>query len=295
MRSLCLKLLGRQSRQMVRRALLVLAFVLGCFSIAGGAVAKQQVNHRGVWMAGPGCGARFEWFQHPAWFPYFCDGNAEVEKAHWRNWGSQTATASAILTEAELKSGSSVATAPRTHRPVTIKASQIKVCGGRHAYTRIIIRLHKAVNGIKKLREAELLPKCSSPGAGSRKGRNITDFLSPGRKVWCQFEGYEPQVSCGTEPKPPTHSATLHSSGRVEICSVSQLEIPPGGHIPLGCYQNWPLRGDHLPVLHFGEWTGFAHFRCKSVMAGITCIKVSGAGKGHGFRVNKDEAVEIEP
>lgn len=271
---------------MAHRVLLVLVFVLGCFSIAGGAVAKQQVNLRGVWMAGPGCGARFEWFQHPAWFPYFCDGNAEVEKAHWSNWGAQKATASAILNEAELKSGSSVATAPRTRRAVTIKASQIKVCGGRHAYTRIIIRFHKATNGIKKLRYASLLPKCSSPGQA--QNRHLTNgFLSPDKKVFCLFDlgsGF-----CGVgAPKSRTMgelAAWISKAGKVDICSVSEPSLEET------CFQNFD---ETAPVLRYGDWTRAEGIRCRSARNGIICIEVSGAGKGHGFRVNKDEAVEIE-
>jgi hypothetical protein len=33
--------------------------------------------------------------------------------------------------------------------------------------------------------------------------------------------------------------------------------------------------------------------RCTSAPNGITCVKVSGPGKGKGFRVNKDEAIRV--
>ena len=130
---------------------------------ASGAPDLRSEVVPGVWMAGPGCGAHYEWFQHPAGFPYFCDGNAELEKAHWENWGSSKATAHAVLNEAALNSHNNVATAPRRRTNVNIVASQIKLCGHRHVYTRIIIKLPKPVNGLKQLQEGELLPKCSAP------------------------------------------------------------------------------------------------------------------------------------
>lgn len=60
----------------------------------------------------------------------------------------------------------------------------------------------------------------------------------------------------------------------------------------MGCYQNWPRPSDHLPVLHYGERTTFGHFDCIAATDGISCEKVSGPGKGSGFRVSKDEAVQ---
>ena len=241
-------------------------------------------------MAGPGCGARHEWLQHPREFPYFCDGSAEVEKARWRKWGAAKATATAIFNEAVLNSHNSVATAPRRRTPVRIVASQIKVCGGRHAYTRIVITYEPAVNGIKKLREASYLPQCSLPGGLDTT--HLERFLSPDRKVWCGFDLN--QITCGTRPEPPTYSATLHASGRVEICSVPRLEYPAGSQgPPLGCFQQWPPTYEHVPVLAYGKRTTFGGFGCAAATDGVTCTKLSGADEGRGFRVNKEEAVEV--
>jgi hypothetical protein len=151
---------------MSRRALLVVLLTIAGASFVAG-TAAAQANVRGVWMAGPGCGGRFEWFQHPDGFPYFCDGNAVVEQVHWSNWGAPKATASATFNEAAVNSHDNVATAPRRRSPVTITASQIKACGSRHAYTRIIITFDEAMNGVKKLKASGLLPECSRPGKSS--------------------------------------------------------------------------------------------------------------------------------
>lgn len=128
-----------------------------------GSEVRVRSGVGGVWMAGPGCGGGYEWFRHPEAFPYFCDGSAVLEKARWRDWGAPKATAQAVLNEAALNSHNNVATAPRRRTNVTIVASRIELCGYRHVYTRIVIKLAEPVKGIKKLEEAELLPKCSAP------------------------------------------------------------------------------------------------------------------------------------
>jgi hypothetical protein len=274
---------------MSRRTPLIVALLAVCvvpFFLIPGAVGNGNV--RGVWMAGPGCGGQFEWFQHPRGFPYFCDGNADVEKAHWRNWGAPKATATATFNEAAVNGHNSVLTAPRRRSAVTITASQIKVCGGRHAYTRIVITFRKAVNGVKKLGARGYLPKCTPPGEAGVK--HLTEFISPDKKVWCLIHQ---EATCGTYPTPPTHAAFLNASGRVELCSVETLEYPNGNGPPLGCFQNWFSKSEPPPTLAIGDRTTLGGFHCTSGDDGITCTRSSGAGKGHGFRIDKDEAVEI--
>lgn len=144
-------------------AVITVVGITACVAAGEAGAASRTRAVPGVWMAGPGCGARYEWFQHPKAFPYFCDGNAALERATWNNWGSAKATGHAILNEALVNSHNSVATAPRKRTNVKLVASQIKLCGNHHAYTRIIIKLPKPVNGIKSLQEGELLPKCSAP------------------------------------------------------------------------------------------------------------------------------------
>jgi hypothetical protein len=96
---------------------------------------------------------------------------------------------------------------------------------------------------------------------------------------------------CGTEPEPPTRSAEIDSSGNVTICSVPQLILPPSGHgPPAGCFQNW---NKNAPILRYGQSDLYDGIRCASAPNGITCTVVMGAGKEKGFRINKDEAVEV--
>lgn len=275
---------------MSRRAPLIAALLAVCvvpFFLIPAAAGKSEV--RGAWMAGPGCGARLEWFQHPKGFPYFCDGNAEVEKAHWKNWGALKATATATFNEAAVNGHNSVLTAPRRRSAVTIVASQIKICGGRHAYTRVVITYRKAVNGVEKLELGSYLPKCSAPGEAGVE--HLTEFVSPDKKVWCLIHS---DVACSTNPSPPTHAAFLNTSGQVDLCSVEKFEYPEGGGPPLEqCFMNWFTKSDPPPTLAIGDRNTLGGFQCTSAADGITCTRSSGAGKGHGFRIDEDEAVEV--
>jgi len=172
---------------------------------------------------------------------------------------------------------------------VTITASQIKVCGGRHAYTRIIITFRRAVNGVKKREEGSALPKCTSPGEAGVK--HLTEFISPDKKVWCLIHS---EAMCSTYPTPPTHAAFLEVSGRVQLCSAEEFEYPEGGGPPLnGCFVNWFTKSDPPPTLAVGDRTTLRGFQCTSGADGITCTRSTGAGRGHGFRIDKDEAVEV--
>jgi hypothetical protein len=121
---------------------------------------------------------------------------------------------------------------------------------------------------------------------------HLSQFLSPDRKVWCTV-GTDMDVSgrsCGTYPEPPTRAAELDGDGNVRLCSVPRLIYPPGGHVPEGCFQNWNA---DAPILKYGQRTEQNDLSCTSATNGITCIKVAGTGKGKGFRINKDEVVEI--
>jgi hypothetical protein len=113
--------------------------------------AKAKPRVGGVWMSGPGCTGLDEFRQHPAEFPFFCDGAAVVEKAHWSNWGKPRATAQAILNEAVPNAHEGLESAPRERTPVTVIDSHLKVCKGHLAYSSIVLKLHHPVNGHTKL------------------------------------------------------------------------------------------------------------------------------------------------
>jgi hypothetical protein len=266
-------------------ALGVSALTCSASPALGGALGQA------TWMGGPGCGGANEWRQHPVAFPYFCDGTAVVEGARWRNWGRSTATAQATFNEALLSSHNSVASAPRRRSAVTITASHIELCSGRRAYTSIKIRYAAPANGISTLTLPTFLPHCRPLAQSGKPGTlHVHEFLSPDRKVWCQINEFSPpMVACGTHPEPPTHAAEVNTAGHVSICSVPRLEYSPGAHVPNTCFQNWA----EPVMLGDGKQTELDGFRCSSATNGITCTVVAGAGKGKGFRVNKDEAVEV--
>jgi hypothetical protein len=131
-----------------------------------------------------------------------------------------------------------------------------------------------------------------SSGQGDRR---LRQFTPPDRKVWCAAGTYpgSREVSCGTEPEPPTHSAEVDMHGLVSLCSALRTEYPPGSKVPNGCFQNWPLPGDHVPVLRYGQRTRLAGFLCSSDTSGISCTLWTGARSGKGFRINKDETIKV--
>jgi hypothetical protein len=119
---------------------------------------------------------------------------------------------------------------------------------------------------------------------------HLREFLSPDRRVWCQINNFSPPTAaCGTHPEPPTHAAEVDGTGHVSLCSVPRLEYAPGAHVPNTCFQNWA----EPAVLHEGQKTELNGFRCSSAVNGITCTVVAGVGQGKGFRINRDEAVEV--
>jgi hypothetical protein len=115
---------------------------------------------------------------------------------------------------------------------------------------------------------------------------SLREFLSPDRKVWCVVE----DGVCGTNPEPPTRAAEIQSNGTVSLCFVPEVVYPPGGHVPLGCLQNF---NQSAAILPYGQSDLYGDIRCTSTPNGITCVKVSGAGQGKGFRINANEAVEV--
>ena len=127
-------------------------------SAAHGNEASQE-----TWMAGPGCGGKFEFLRHPVTFLYFCDGTARVEKAQWQDWGTSKAKAKATTNEADLRHANSVAAAPRIRSEVTIIASHIRLCEHRRVYTSVSIYFNKSHNGPGTLHLASYLPSGCSP------------------------------------------------------------------------------------------------------------------------------------
>jgi hypothetical protein len=234
----------------------------------------------------------------PTGIPLFQDGQWVLEKLHWTGWGSNVAHARGLSS-----SSNDQPNAAEGKRIITWAKVRLSKPGrfhGHEVYRCFSVTVPPPAHyGRACLQRIGRSVGLFTPGSGAPVGvdngtpgvRHLIQFLSPDRKVWCGFDDILGKVSCGTEPTPPTRSASIDRQGRVSICEVLQLEYPPGAKVPLGCYQNWPLPREHFPVLHYGERTAFGHFDCTSATNGITCEKISGASRGSGFRVSKDEAV----
>lgn len=251
-------------------ALLVALLVAAWAAPAGAAAA--------TWMGGPGCGGRVEWRQHPATFPFFCDGAAVVEHAHWRNWGKATATATATMNEADLRHGSSVATAPRVHTAIAITVTHIETCSGRRAYTSGQVRFYRPHKAPLTSPYGIYLPHCS---AGAPPGG------SPSPRLWSALEG---KVKCGPTapplaellcgsgviPPPPTPEegdpgyVFLQATGAPTVAEVSQLLWPEyGPFTPLAAGSTWSD-----PTLQITCNIGESQVRCSN-------------GSGNGFTIGQ--------
>jgi hypothetical protein len=128
------------------------------------------------------------------------------------------------------------------------------------------------------------------PGSWTYEYVNPEMFASPDRHVTCyvgsEYDGDTP-ASCyayTTKISGPQISARIETSGKVTLCEVAEPSLAEV------CYQNW---NTELPVLEYGQSSELDGVRCTSAADGITCIKVSGAGKGHGFRIDKSGTVEV--
>jgi hypothetical protein len=116
---------------------------------------------------------------------------------------------------------------------------------------------------------------------------NPAEFLSPDHKVWCALSEVVDTfcVSGGPDPKnEPQGSATFDRNGKVTICSAAHVSPTEG------CSQNWNSKA---AVLGYGEKSEVGGVRCTSAEDGITCVKVTGPGKGNGFRIDATEVVPL--
>jgi hypothetical protein len=236
----------------------------------------------------------------PSGFPLFLDGQWVLEKLRWTDWGSPVARARGLSSSSDgqpnATDGKRIITRARVrlskpgryHDDDVYRCIRITVPPPAHYGSRCLQRLGTVVG-------------LFTPGSGEPVGaaeaepgvRHLSEFFSPHREVWCKFSDAFAELFCGTEPEPPTRSASIDERGHVSLCEVLQNEYPPGSPVPLRCLSNWP--SNPLPVLHYGQENAIGPFRCTSATNGITCLKASNAGAGNGFRVSKDEAVVASP
>jgi hypothetical protein len=243
------------------------------------AAAAPAKGAAATWMGGPGCAGRVEWRQHPATFPFFCDGAAVIEHARWKNWGRATATAQATINEADLRHGSSVGAAPRIRSPITLTATKIETCSGRRAYTSITIHWLRAH---KHGRYPDYVPHCASgspPGGSSPSG-------SPNPVLWSALEGTVqcgltvglPELMCQSRVIPAPSSpgegdagfVFLQATGAATPARVSQLV--------------WPTYGPFTPLAAGATWSDPAlQITCSIGESEVRCSN----GSGNGFAISQ--------
>jgi hypothetical protein len=114
---------------------------------------------------------------------------------------------------------------------------------------------------------------------------HLEEFRSPDGKIGCLVnEGVPPgyEIICNALSGHP-REAGISKEGEVSICN--KAGVVGANSCGLGFAKG--------PALAYGQRTEAHGFSCTSATNGITCIKVAGAGRGKGFRINTDEAVEV--
>jgi hypothetical protein len=123
-------------------------------------------------------------------------------------------------------------------------------------------------------------------GAGTPGTAHLSEFLSPDKSVWClASQAGPPEMSCRVFPETGGtgfRAGVVDASGRVSVCNK-----PAGGTF---CNLGY---NKSSAILRYGQRTEANGVRCDSASNGITCAAIAGAGKGHGFRINKGEAVRV--
>lgn len=202
----------------------------------------------------------------PGGFPLFEDGSWTLGKLHWRGWGSPVARATGISSSSNCTP--SCATGKRTNVPAKLTLSSPGRISGHLVYRcyRLTIPSH---------------PQSDQHDCLERSGKSI---------------GYSPVSVPGPSPAPKSTGTGFFSPSHNIVCSLSQsgvfcdiysplpgamAEIAADGHVTIdrrgaGNFGEGE-RGFH--VLPYGSSATAGRFRCKSALAGVTCV-VTATGKG---------------
>ena len=113
---------------------------------------------------------------------------------------------------------------------------------------------------------------------------NLMEFRSPDRVIGCIInESVPPHYDLFCQAlSGHAREATMSPDGTVTVCNLAVLD---GRFCSLGFPSG--------PILAYGQRTEAQGFSCTSAPDGITCIRAAGVGKGKGFRISTNEAVEV--
>jgi hypothetical protein len=157
--------------------------------------------------------------------------------------------------------------------------------GKRHRLTSIemlsshvpFARFVRAARSLRRVKPDETTP----PPATVR----LTSFLSDDRKVWCGISTYRGDRWC-TTAWPDQYGAHVFDDGTVVLCGLGQ----PAENSE--CAQQWD---PSAPVLEDGQSSDVGGYVCADQAGAVTCTVKSGAGAGHGFRVDVNGSHVLEP
>jgi hypothetical protein len=112
---------------------------------------------------------------------------------------------------------------------------------------------------------------------------HLSEFRSPDKKIGCLISDFVPPrygLLCNALSGHP-REGFISTDGKVSVCNQAVFD-----HV---CSLGFP-RG---PVLAYGKRTQAHGYRCTSARNGITCIALTGAATGQGFRISTNGAVLV--
>lgn len=130
-----------------------------------------------------------------------------------------------------------------------------------------------------------------SPPATWHRLLHLHLFASPDGRIACEADNFSSgymRCSIATSSERARPAAYMERGG-VTVCDTG----PEGGMKAPEGLPCTGLRLERKVILAYGQDTQLGDIRCVSGTDGITCTFVSGKSAGKGFRINKNEAVEI--
>jgi hypothetical protein len=215
------------------------------------------------------------------------DGSIVVKGLHWGSWGGSVALATGVYSASNCNP--SCVTGEWTNRAAKVSVSHPEVVLGHEVYGcfQLTVPNYPIVGGgrrscIKHTNGGLLYEPVGKPATPPRAAKTDVRFYTPSGNIACEMiDNGTSQSSVGCIMQSPPAIASLAASGRVRICQ----------HQGLRCTGNL---GDDPSIpngkLRYGSSKTVGRFRCKSALAGVTCVVIK---TGKGFFISKQSVKPV--
>ena len=259
---------------MTRPALCVIALALGVPAVAGAgtnatATASGQISFYASLSAQIDASLANTAVVRPSVLFLTYDGAVVVRSLRWSSWGGTVAHATGVYSASDCNP--SCATGRRTNSQARVTPSSPGLVLGHEVY-----RCYRLTVPAKGMDQRSCLARqgtfyayelVSKPTSNALK---LVRFYTPSRNIRCEMSdngSSQSSVFCDME-KPPAI---------VGVLANGHVTINRGGSGNFG-------EGPPSRLLHYGSSTTVGRFRCKSALAGVTCVVIK---TGRGFFISK--------